>query len=279
MSQKEKKHLTREMKDFSEGCRDGLPIGLGYFPVSFAFGILAADVGLTWWQGTIISLFNLTSAGQFAGLTIMAAGGTLLEMAISQFVINLRYSLMSITLSQKVDGSVKGIFRYLFPYSVTDEIFGVSSGRASAGKPVSYSYWRGLRILPIIGWTLGTLTGALLGSVLPQDLMNAMSSMLYAMFIAIIIPVAKKNRPVLIAIILAVILSCGFTFLPSAIPALSKLSISSGMAVIICAVVASLIAAALFPVREEESPEDAVAAASAAPADSPADAGREEERP
>ena len=194
------------MKDFSDGCQDGLPIGLGYFPVSFAFGILAAEAGLSWWQGTMISLFNLTSAGQFAGLTIMAAGGTLLEMAISQFVINLRYSLMSITLSQKVDSSVHGIFRYLFPYSVTDEIFGVSSARASKGKPVSYHYWRGLRVLPVVGWTLGTLTGALLGSVLPQDLMNAMSSMLYAMFIAIIIPVAKKDRPVLIAIILAVFL-------------------------------------------------------------------------
>ncbi|MBO4886758.1 MAG: AzlC family ABC transporter permease [Firmicutes bacterium] len=277
------------MKEFSDGCRDGLPIGLGYFPVSFAFGILAAEAGLSWWQGTIISLFNLTSAGQFAGLTIMAAGGTLLEMAISQFVINLRYSLMSITLSQKVDDSVRGIKRYLFPYSVTDEIFGVASARrrSFAGNPsasvsstgdVSYSYWRGLRILPVAGWTLGTLTGALLGSILPQDLMNAMSSMLYAMFIAIIIPVAKKNRPVLIAIILAVILSCGFTFLPRAVPALAKLSISSGMAVIICAVVASLVAAALFPIREEADSPAASAVADAAGAASTADVGRGEGR-
>ena len=151
------------MKDFQDGCRDGLPIGLGYFPVSFAFGILAVSAGLTWWQGTLISLFNLTSAGQFAGLSIMAAGGTMLEIAISQVVINLRYSLMSITLSQKVDDSVRGIRRYIFPYNVTDEIFGVASACAGKGKSVSYSYWRGVRILPVIGWTLGTLTGALLG--------------------------------------------------------------------------------------------------------------------
>ena len=237
------------MKDFKDGCRDGLPIGLGYFPVSFAFGILAVSAGLSWWQGTLISLFNLTSAGQFAGLSIMAAGGTMVEIAISQVVINLRYSLMSITLSQKVDDSVRGIRRYIFPYNVTDEIFGVASARAGEGKPVTYSYWRGVRILPVIGWTLGTLTGALLGSVLPQGLMNAMSSMLYAMFIAIIVPVAKKKRPVLLAILIAVALSCLFTFLP----ALSKLSISSGMAVIICAIIASLIAAVLFPVEESEA--------------------------
>ena len=241
------------MKDFQDGCRDGLPIGLGYFPVSFAFGILAVSAGLTWWQGTLISLFNLTSAGQFAGLSIMAAGGTMLEIAISQVVINLRYSLMSITLSQKVDDSVRGIRRYIFPYNVTDEIFGVASACAGKGKSVSYSYWRGVRILPVIGWTLGTLTGALLGSVLPQDLMNAMSSMLYAMFIAIIVPVARKKRAVLLAILIAVALSCLFTFLPNAVPALAKINLSSGMAVIICAVAASLLAAVLFPVEEAET--------------------------
>ena len=195
------------MKDFQDGCRDGLPIGLGYFPVSFAFGILAVSAGLTWWQGTLISLFNLTSAGQFAGLSIMAAGGTMLEIAISQVVINLRYSLMSITLSQKVDDSVRGIRRYIFPYNVTDEIFGVASARAGKGKSVSYSYWRGVRILPVIGWTLGTLTGALLGSVLPQDLMNAMSSMLYAMFIALLLPHVRGNARLGLLVLLTALIN------------------------------------------------------------------------
>ena len=237
--------------DLREGLRDGLPIGLGYFPVSFAFGILAVSGGLTWWQGTLLSLLNLTSAGQFAGLEIMLAGGSLMEMVISQVVINLRYSLMSITLSQKVDGSVKGVRRFIFPYNVTDEIFGVSSARAS----VSYRYWQGVRLLPVIGWTLGTMAGAMLGSVLPEDLLNAMGAMLYAMFIAIVVPVAKKSRPVLLAALFAIFLSCLGTYLPRFVPFLSGLKLSSGMLVIVCAVVASLAAAILFPVDVPDGKE------------------------
>lgn len=235
-------------EDFRGGLRDGLPIGLGYFPVSFAFGILAVSGGLSWWQGTLLSLLNLTSAGQFAGLELMLGGGTLWEMVISQVVINLRYSLMSITLSQKVDGSVRGLRRYLFPYNVTDEIFGVAAARNS----VSYTYWRGVRILPILGWTLGTLCGALLGSVLPQPLLDAMGAMLYAMFIAIVVPVAKKNRPVLWAALIAILLSCLGTYLPQWIPALSEAQPSSGMRVILCAVIASALMALLKPVPSEE---------------------------
>ena len=235
--------------DFLRGLRAGLPIGLGYFPVSFAFGILAAAGGLYWWQGTIISLMCVTSAGQFAGLETMLAAGSLLEMAASQLVINLRYSLMSITLSQKVDESVRGIRRFIFPYSVTDEIFGVASTR----KSVSYSYWHGLRVLPVLGWTLGTLSGALLGSVLPENLLNAMGAMLYAMFIAIIVPVAKRRRPVLCACLIAIGLNCLLSLFARWFP---RFPLSSGMRVIISAVAASLLMALISPqgdTKEKES--------------------------
>ena len=230
-------------QDLRRGLRDGLPIALGYFPVSFTFGILAVSGGLSFWQATLISLMNLTSAGQFAGLSIMTAGGPLVEMALSQLIINLRYSLMSISLSQKVDGSVRGLARWSFPFSVTDEIFAVSAARP---EPVTQRYWAALRILPIAGWTLGTLCGALLGAVLPQRLLEALGIALYAMFIAIIVPAARRDVHVCLACVLAVAFSCVFFFTP----ALS--AVGSGFSVIICAVAASSAAAVLFPVGEEE---------------------------
>ena len=230
-------------QDLRRGLRDGLPIALGYFPVSFTFGILAVSGGLSFWQATLISLMNLTSAGQFAGLSVMTAGGPLVEMALSQLIINLRYSLMSISLSQKVDGSVRGLARWSFPFSVTDEIFAVSAARP---EPVTQRYWAALRIMPIAGWTLGTLCGALLGAVLPQRLLEALGIALYAMFIAIIVPAARRDVHVCLACVLAVAFSCVFFFTP----ALS--AVGSGFSVIICAVAASSAAAVLFPVGEEE---------------------------
>lgn len=232
--------------EFLQGLKDGLPIGLGYFPVAFTLGIMAISEGMNWWEATMISLFNLTSAGQFAGLTIIASGGSLIEMAINQFVINLRYALMSITLSQKVDGSVTGFWRFLAAYSNTDEIFALGTARKG---PVSRWYWEGLSVLPVVGWTSGTLFGALLGAVLPARLLDAMGIAIYAMFIAIIIPQAKKSRAALFTLLLSAALSCCFYY----IPALKV--VPGGFTVIICAVIAAVAAALLFPVKGEGEAE------------------------
>ena len=86
-------------KNFVRGMRDGIPIALGYLSVSFGFGILAVGLGLSVAEAVGISVTNLTSAGQAAGVGIIAAGGSLLEMALTQLVINIRYSLMGLSLS------------------------------------------------------------------------------------------------------------------------------------------------------------------------------------
>lgn len=232
------------MTDFKKGLNDGIPIALGYVSVSFTFGLQAVNGGLIWWEAVLISLTNLTSAGQFAGLDIMIRGGGFwLEMACTQFIINIRYALMSLSLSQKVDKSVKGIHRFLTGFGITDEIFAVSMGNH---KPVSNKYLYGVVILPILGWVSGTFLGAVAGQVLPEIVRSSLSLAIYGMFIAIIIPPAKKNRAVMKVIIISVLLSCTFKW----IPVLS--GISSGFVIIICAVISATVGAILFPVAEEK---------------------------
>ena len=225
-----------------KGIKDGIPIALGYFPVSFTFGILATSYGFSWWEATLISMLNLTSAGQFAGLNIMHAGGGLIEMALSQLVINLRYSLMSISLSQKVDQTVRGIYRWALAFGNTDEIFAVASSQQGA---ISRRYLFGLITLPFLGWTSGTLCGALLGAILPARLEEALGIALYGMFIAIVVPAVKRSRPVLMVVAIAALLSCLFYY----IPGLNR--ISSGFTIIICGIVASAIGAVLFPIVDD----------------------------
>lgn len=228
---------------FSEGVKDGLPIGIGYFAVSFSFGIAGVKF-LTWPFVTLISATNLTSAGQFAGLQIMAsAAGTLLEMAIATFFINLRYSLMAISLSQKVSGNFGFSKRVLLGMGITDEIYAVAMSKEGKVNPL---YFLGLCVLPYIGWSLGTFSGAFSGGVLPAVVTNALGVALYGMFIAIVVPPAKQDKSVLIAVLIAIALSLAFHYLP----VLSD--VSFGFAIIICAIVASLICAWFFPVKEGE---------------------------
>jgi 4-azaleucine resistance transporter AzlC len=232
-----------EINSFKKGLKDGLPIGIGYLSVSFAFGIFAVENGLTVFQAVIISLLNLTSAGQLAAVPIIAGGGTFLELALSQLVINSRYSLMSVSLSQKLSKRVKLPQKLLIAYGNTDEIFAVS---VSNKGDVGTKYMLGIILLPVIGWTSGTFLGGFVGNILPPMVTAALGVAIYGMFVAIVIPVAKKEKMTALCVLLSVAISCAFRYIP-----LLK-SVPSGFTVIICAVVASVIFAIIAPIKTEE---------------------------
>lgn len=227
---------------FRYGLKDGVPIGLGYLAVSFTFGIMARGAGLDTWQAVAMSFTNLTSAGQFAALGIIQAGAPFVEMAVTQLIINLRYCLMSCSLSQKLESGIPSFHRFLMAYGVTDEIFGVSVCRPGMLSPF-YNY--GLICVAVPGWTLGTLLGAISGDLLPARLLSALNVALYGMFLAVVIPPAKGNR-ILTGVILA---SMALSFLFTRIPALDH--ISSGFKIIILTIMIAGAAAILFPLKEE----------------------------
>lgn len=231
------------IQDWKQGLRDGIPIALGYLSVSFTFGLMAAEAGLAWWQAVLISFTNLTSAGQFAGLDIMISGGALIEMALTQLVINLRYALMSLSLSQKLDKKFGTGSRLGLGFFMTDEIFGVAASRA---KRISRSYFLGLAALPMLGWSAGTLAGALLGAVLPPAIQAALGIAIYGMFLAIIIPQARDDSRFLKVILIAILLSLAFRYLP-----ILK-QVSSGFSIILCSVAAAGIGAWLYPLEQQE---------------------------
>ncbi len=230
-------------ESFKKGIKDGIPIGLGYLAVSFTFGMMSVSSGLSIWQAVLISLTNLTSAGQFAGLDIIVAGGSYWEMALTELVINLRYCLMSFSLSQKMRRDEPWAHRYLVAFGITDEIFGVS---ASQEGKVSAFYNYGAMCMAIPGWTLGTLLGAISGSLLPDFIMSALGVAIYGMFLAVIIPPAKKNKAVLLVVVAAMAVSTLF----AVVPGLNK--ISSGFVIIITTLVTAGGAAYLCPVKEDE---------------------------
>lgn len=227
---------------FKIGLKEGIPIGLGYLSVSFSFGMMAVSRGLPVWSAVLISAVNVTSAGQFTGLAVLVSSAGLLEMALTQLVINLRYSLMSLSLSQKLDSSVTSFQRCIMAFGITDETFALASAKK---EEISAFYMFGLISFPIVGWSLGTFLGAAATSLMPAFLQSVLGIAIYGMFIAIIIPPSKKIKSVAFAVLIASLLSCLIYFLPI----LSK--ISAGFSIILCAVIASVAAAIFFPLKEE----------------------------
>ena len=135
----------------------------------------------------------------------------------------------------------------LLGFAITDEIFAVAMSRE---QEVSSRYFAGLAVLPYLGWTFGTLAGAVCGNILPSNVSDALGLAIYGMFIAIIVPAMKKDSKILKITLLAVVMSFALYYLPGV------QKISSGFAVIICAVAASAVGAACFPMEEDIQEEN-----------------------
>ena len=233
-------------KEFSAGLKASLPVFIGYFSVSFGFGTLAVTKGLKALEAALISLTNVTSAGQFAGLAVIAAGGPLIDMILTQLVINSRYALMSLALGQKMGKRFGVGLRLLTAFYNTDEIFALAMAKTA---PLTVPYMLGLGILPVVGWTGGTLMGALAGSILPDAVTMALGVALYGMFVAIVVPQAKTSRPILAAVAIAMGISCLFRWVP-------KLNtVSEGLSIVISTVIAATVCALLFPIPDEDEGE------------------------
>ena len=229
--------------EYRAGMRAGMPVCIGYFSVSFGFGTMAVAQGLTVWQAVLISASNLTSARQFAGLTVIAAGAAILEIVLTQLVINSRYALMSLALGQRLGPDVGIGSRMIAAFLNTDEIFAL--GMSRPGK-LTTAYFAGAGTVAALGWVAGTAMGAVAGTVLPLSVRTALGVMLYGMFIAIVVPPARKEKPMLAAMGLALLFSCLFTWMPG----LKR--VSAGLAIVICTVAAAAICAVLFPIPDEE---------------------------
>ncbi len=241
------RQTQKRRQDYIRGLRHGIPIALGYLSVSFSFGIAAVSQGLDWWAAVLISMTNLTSAGQVAGLGIIVSGGTMVEMALAQLVINLRYALMSLSLSQKLAENYPTWHRAITAFGMTDEIFAVASGQPEEVRP---AYMYGLITLPFLGWAGGTLLGGLAGTLLPDMLCAVLGLAIYGMFIAIIVPPARDSVGVLSVVLLSGALSCALKYIPL------FAGISSGFSIIICAVLASVFGALIFPRKQAEEQEE-----------------------
>ena len=240
---KRRKKVTTPSLTFAKGIKDGIPICMGYLSVSFTFGMMATQGGLPVWVAVLISMTNMTSAGQFAGMALILSGGSYFELAITTLIINLRYMFMSLSLSQKLDPLMKTLERCAISFGNTDEIFAVAMQQE--GK-VNGAYFSGLMGMPYLGWSIGTLVGATATGLLPLSLRTALGIAIYGMFLAIIIPPARKLKPVLYTVLISVFLSCVFRWTP----VLNQ--VSSGWVIILCAVVASTVMALRYPVDTEE---------------------------
>ena len=240
-------HSNSRRSVYFEGLRDGFPIGLGYFAVSFSLGIAARNAGLTVAQGLLSSLLCNASAGEYALFTLIGSGAACVEIALATLIINARYLLMSCALSQRMSPDMPFYHRFFIGFDVTDELFGITIARPGCVEP---RYFYGAMTASIPMWAAGTALGIFMGNLLPARIVSALSVALYGMFLAIIIPPARKDRVVAALVLLSFVLSFACSYLPGVA------ALSDGTRTILLTVLISGAAAVLFPVPVQEEVGD-----------------------
>ena len=233
---------------FLAGVHDGVPIALGYFVVAFTLGILAKTAGLTPWQGFLTSFVNLASAGEYAGFTVIAAQAPYLEIAVLTLVANARYFLMSAALTQRFAPDTSLLHRLAVSFGVSDEIFGITVARGGMVNPY-YNY--GAMAISVPAWAIGTSAGILAGGILPAAALSALSVALYGMFVWVILPPAKKSRPIAGMVGVSFALSLAATYAPI------TCELSGGTRTIILTILIAGVGAWLFPITEQKEDADA----------------------
>lgn len=234
------------LKQFTKGLKNGIPISLGYCAVAFTLGIQAKNVGITWLQAAIASFGLHASAGEYIAFSLYGTGASIAVMVMMEVIANARYLLMSCTLSQKIPPETPIWKRLIMGYFVTDEIFGVSI--AVPGKLNPY-YTFGLAAIASPGWVIGTALGVILGNALPGNVVSALSVGLYGMFIACIIPESKKNKVVAGVVAVSFIIS----YIVNTLSIFD--GITDGVKIMVMTLVIALVAAVLFPIKEEDKNE------------------------
>jgi len=234
--------MQNKILNFRQGLRDALPIGLGYFSVSAAFGMICINSALPGWAAPLMSLTNFTGTGQFVGASMIAVHTVLAEILLTIAVINARYFLMSVSLSQRLSSKCSFFQRSIIAFGITDEVFAVAMQQ---NKTIGTRYYVGLMTSAYSGWIIGTVLGTLVGSIIPVDLVSAMGIAIYAMFIAIVIPPLKKSRAILAVVAMAAAINCILYY----VPLFSFLD--NGLTVIVSGIAASLLGALLFPQEPE----------------------------
>lgn len=234
----------RKLSAFVKGLKDAVPILLGYFGVSLAFGVLSGRTGFPAWSTQLMSLTHVSGTGQFALVKVSDAGGGLFEVLFAIVVLNIRYILMAISLAQKLSPDTGLVKRLAIAMADTDEIVAVC---LKSKKAIGFAYISGLFASSYFGWNAGTFAGIFCSEYFPVQVVNALGIGLYAMFVAIIVPAAKESRPMLLCVAMAAAVNLILNFLPAAI----RLNGSWNM--LIAGIFSAVVTSVLFPEKDVEN--------------------------
>lgn len=185
-------------KEILKGWKAATPVALGYIPLGLAFGITAAQQGLTWIDVFFLSLLVYAGSAQFIALAMIAANASAIAIIGTTFLVNLRHMLMSASLSPHLK-HLSTPSLALISLEITDETYAAGYPEASTGKASKWFYFA-LNSLAHGSWLACTVLGCLLGNSISDPQKWGLDFALPAMFIGLIFTQLKGKSDILVSL-------------------------------------------------------------------------------
>ena len=181
-----------------------IPIFCSYVFVSMAYGIMMASAGFPWYDSLLVSLTVYTGAFQFALITFLSAGASVVTIALCAFLMNSRQCFYSLSFLN--DFNAMGRRKLYMIHSMTDETYAVNTSLEKMPEKQRHDVMFYVALFSHLGWIGGSLAGAVLGQLIPA-LPDGVDFCMTALFVVIFTDQwehAASHKPALIGAACAV---------------------------------------------------------------------------
>ena len=168
-----------------------VPVLMGYLAIGMAFGLMLQSAGYGVGWALLMSLTIYAGSGQYLGVSLLAAGAPLGQVAFLTLMINFRHLVYGLSMLEKFRGM--GARKLYMIFSLTDETYALLS---SAQAPVGVnpkSFYFAIAVLDQSYWILGSVIGAVAGAVIPFST-EGVDFAMTALFVVIAVEQWKTYR-------------------------------------------------------------------------------------
>lgn len=144
-----------------------IPVLMGYLAIGLAFGLMLESAGYGVFWAFLMSLSIYAGSGQYLGVSLLATGAPLTQVAFLTLMINFRHLVYGLSMLEKFRGMGKRKLYMIF--SLTDETYALLSSVKAPEGVDEHDYYFTIAWMNHCYWIAGSVLGSVLGTALGID--------------------------------------------------------------------------------------------------------------
>lgn len=195
-----------------DGVRAALPLAPSPILFGLSFGVLAEAAGFGAVTAVVMSATTFAGAAQFAAVSVLHTGGTVVAAVLAAVFLNARYVAISATVASIFPGG--RIRRLVEAQSIVDESWALAGRSGRFEWPILV----GSGLVFYVLWVGSTAVGTVAGGVLEDPNALGLDAAFAALFLALAVPYLRGASARQAALLAAAITLALTPFTPPGLP-------------------------------------------------------------